>query len=103
MKANNFTYGIEYEQLTGKQLLMFKNQNKSVSTYVSNIIIVYRGGLEKLEKALKCSFNLPKEISDIDESTLKELKTAEYQEIMPKTHTYIPQSSIIGRLMNHKE
>ena len=31
------------------------------------------------------------------------IKTAEYQEIMPKTHTYIPQSSIIGRLMNHKE
>ena len=31
------------------------------------------------------------------------IKTVEYQEIMPKTHTYIPQSSIIGRLMNHKE
>ena len=31
------------------------------------------------------------------------IKTEEYQEIMPKTHTYIPQSSIIGRLMNHKE
>ena len=31
------------------------------------------------------------------------IKTAEYQEIMPKTHTYIPKSSIIGILMNHKE
>ena len=31
------------------------------------------------------------------------IQTEEYQEIMPKTHTYIPQSSIIGRLMNHKE
>lgn len=31
------------------------------------------------------------------------IETSEYQEIIPKTHTYIPQSSIIGRLMNHKE
>ncbi len=31
------------------------------------------------------------------------IKTPEYQEILPRVHTYIPQSSIIGRLMNHKE
>ena len=31
------------------------------------------------------------------------IKTTEYQEILPRVHTYIPQSSIIGRLMNHKE
>ena len=31
------------------------------------------------------------------------IQTKEYQEIIPKTNTYIPQSSIIGRLMNHKE
>ena len=31
------------------------------------------------------------------------IETAEYQEILPRVHTYIPQSSIIGRLMNHKE
>ena len=27
----------------------------------------------------------------------------EYQEMIKKVHTYIPQSSIIGRLMNHRE
>lgn len=31
------------------------------------------------------------------------IETTEYQEILPRVHTYIPQSSIIGRLMNHKE
>lgn len=31
------------------------------------------------------------------------IETAEYQEMVKKVHTYIPQSSVIGRLMNHKE
>ena len=31
------------------------------------------------------------------------LKTANYQEILPKVHTYIPQSSIFGRMLNHEE
>ena len=31
------------------------------------------------------------------------IETPEYQEILPRVHTYIPQSSILGRLMNHKE
>ena len=31
------------------------------------------------------------------------IETTEYQEILSRVHTYIPQSSIIGRLMNHKE
>lgn len=31
------------------------------------------------------------------------IETPEYQETIKKVHTYIPQSSIIGRLMNHKE
>ena len=31
------------------------------------------------------------------------IESSEYKEILPKVHTYIPQSSIIGRLMNHKE
>ncbi len=31
------------------------------------------------------------------------IETPEYQEMIKKVHTYIPQSSIIGRLMNHKE
>ena len=31
------------------------------------------------------------------------IKTKEYKEILPKVHTYIPQSSVIGRLMNHRE
>lgn len=31
------------------------------------------------------------------------IETAEYQEMIKKVHTYIPQSSVIGRLMNHKE
>lgn len=31
------------------------------------------------------------------------IETAEYQEMINKVHTYIPQSSVIGRLMNHKE
>lgn len=31
------------------------------------------------------------------------IKTAEYKEILPKVHTYIPQSSVIGRLLNHEE
>ena len=31
------------------------------------------------------------------------IETTEYQEMINKVHTYIPQSSVIGRLMNHKE
>ena len=31
------------------------------------------------------------------------IKTKEYNEILPKVHTYIPQSSVIGRLLNHEE
>lgn len=31
------------------------------------------------------------------------IETNEYKEIIKKVHTYIPQSSVIGRLMNHKE
>ena len=31
------------------------------------------------------------------------VESSEYKEILSKVHTYIPQSSIIGRLMNHKE
>ena len=31
------------------------------------------------------------------------VETSEYQSILPKVHTYIPQSSIIGRLLNHEE
>ena len=31
------------------------------------------------------------------------IETPEYQETIKTVHTYIPQSSIIGRLMNHKE
>lgn len=31
------------------------------------------------------------------------IETVEYKEMIKKVHTYIPQSSVIGRLMNHKE
>ena len=31
------------------------------------------------------------------------IETPEYKEMIEKVHTYIPQSSVIGRLMNHKE
>ena len=31
------------------------------------------------------------------------IKSPEYQEILERVHTFIPQSSIIGRLMNHEE
>lgn len=31
------------------------------------------------------------------------IETPNYQSIVPKIHTYIPQSSIIGRLLNHAE
>lgn len=31
------------------------------------------------------------------------IETKEYKKIVKKIHTYIPQSSVIGRLMNHKE
>lgn len=31
------------------------------------------------------------------------IETSEYQEMIDNVHTYIPQSSIIGRLMNHRE
>ena len=31
------------------------------------------------------------------------INTPNYQSILPKIHTYIPQSSIIGRLLNHEE
>lgn len=31
------------------------------------------------------------------------IETPEYQEMIEKVHTYIPQSSVIGRLMNHRE
>ena len=31
------------------------------------------------------------------------IKTDEYEQMVKKVHTYIPQSSVIGRLMNHKE
>ena len=31
------------------------------------------------------------------------IETTEYQQMINKVHTYIPQSSVIGRLMNHKE
>ena len=31
------------------------------------------------------------------------LKSQNYNEILPKIHTYLPQSSIIGRLLNHSE
>ena len=31
------------------------------------------------------------------------IETPEYQEMIKKVHTYIPQSSVIGRLMNHRE
>ena len=31
------------------------------------------------------------------------IETPEYQEMIKKVHTYIPQSSVIGRLMDHRE
>ena len=31
------------------------------------------------------------------------IETLEYQDMIKKVHTYIPQSSVIGRLMNHRE
>ena len=31
------------------------------------------------------------------------INSKEYKEIIEKVHTYLPQSSIIGRLLNHKE
>lgn len=31
------------------------------------------------------------------------INTPNYQSILPKIHTYIPQSSIIGRILNHEE
>lgn len=31
------------------------------------------------------------------------IKTIEYKEILPKVHTYIPQTAIIGKLLNHEE
>lgn len=30
-------------------------------------------------------------------------QTEEYKKMIPKVHTYIPQSSVIGRLLNHEE
>ena len=31
------------------------------------------------------------------------IETSNYQRILNKTHTYMPQTSIIGRLLNHEE
>ncbi len=33
----------------------------------------------------------------------KVIESAEYKEVLSKVHTYIPQTSIIGRLLKHKE
>ena len=33
----------------------------------------------------------------------KVIQSKEYQEMIQKVHTYIPQTSIIGRLLNHEE
>ena len=52
--------------------------------------------------------NLNKEINSIESNDNNKvnydiINTKEYKEMIEKVHTYIPQSSVIGRLLNHQE
>ena len=67
-----------------------------------------KGGNLAVYAAAFCDKKIKKRIIDVynnDGPGFQEkiIETTEYQEILPKVHTYMPQTSIIGRLLNHEE
>ncbi len=84
--------------------------NEVASKYEGDIIVGghSKGGNLAVYASTFCSSETKKRIKAIynedgpgfDDDIVQ---TKEYQEIIQKVHTYIPQSSVIGRLLNHQE
>lgn len=84
--------------------------NEIASKYEGDIIVGghSKGGNLAVYASTFCSSETKKRIKEIynedgpgfDDDIVQ---TKEYQEIIQKVHTYIPQSSVIGRLLNHQE
>ena len=53
---------------------------------------------KRVKKKIKCVYN-----NDGPGFSEKVVQSPEYEKMIKKVHTYIPQTSIIGRLLNHKE
>ena len=84
--------------------------NEIASKYEGDIIVGghSKGGNLAVYASTFCNSETKERIKEIynedgpgfDEDIIQ---TKEYQEMIKKVHTYIPQSSVIGRLLNHQE
>lgn len=84
--------------------------NEIARNYKGNIIVGghSKGGNLAVYAATFCNDRAKKRIIEVynedgpgfDEDIIA---TSEYHEMITKVHTYIPQSSVIGRLLNHQE
>jgi len=87
-----------------------KYLNEIAQKYIGNIILGghSKGGNLAVYAATFCNDEVKNRIIGVynedgpgfDEDIVA---TPEYQEMITKVHTYIPQSSVIGRLLNHQE
>lgn len=87
--------------------------------YLENVALIYKdrcirvgghskGGNLAVYASAFCKFEIKSRIINVynnDGPGFHEnvINTKEYKEILDRVHTYIPQTSIIGRLLNHEE
>ncbi|MEE0865845.1 MAG: DUF2974 domain-containing protein [Clostridia bacterium] len=102
---------MSFKELVPAQTTAKKYLNKIAKKYKDKQIIVgghSKGGNLAVYAAAYCENQIQDRISKVYNNDGpgfcdKVINSEEYNKILNKVHTYLPKSSIIGRLLNHKE
>lgn len=102
---------MSFQDLVPSQIDAMKYLEEVDKEYPNHKFIVgghSKGGNLAVYASIFCNDEIKDKIIDVynnDGPGFQEsiIKSEEYEKILPKIHTYLPQSSIIGRLLNHKE
>lgn len=104
-------FNMSFQELVPSQLDSVHYLEQIANHYPQKQILIgghSKGGNLAVYAAAFCSFATKKRILEVynnDGPGFHEsiINSQEYQEILLRIHTFLPQSSIIGRLLNHKE
>ncbi len=103
-------FNMSFEEHTASQQDSVKYLNEIANIYSNKLRIGghSKGGNLAVYSSIFCNSEIKDRIINIYNNdgpgfSDKITETAEYKDIINKVHTYIPQSSVIGRLLNHQE
>lgn len=104
-------FNMSFQELVPSQLDSVQYLEQIAIQYPEKHILIgghSKGGNLAVYAAAFCSFATKSRVNVVynnDGPGFHEsiINSQEYQEILPRIHTFLPQSSIIGRLLNHKE